>query len=152
MTYESVMIYSGTKGQIVEVAERTAGAANDWYENDLVRGDGLGYVKIATAAKILGIAQSRATGVAYTALDVELLNPATIYVIRGPSGSTPSQAFVHESFDLNFDKGADGGHYVDTSSTDGEVTIVGIYPGEDSVTGGRYLVRFNASIFAESGV
>lgn len=147
-TYESVMIYSGDKGQVLQMAEGTAAVALEFYENDLVKGDGSGYLRVATAAKMVGIAQARATAVDYTRLEVEMLNPNAVYVIRAKSNEECLQNMVHESWGLNY---AAGGHYVTRTTGSKEVLIVGIYPGDKDVAGGRYLVRFNATMFEESG-
>lgn len=153
-TYESVMRYDGLKGNIVDM-EEAAGTVLEWYENDLVKGNGSGLLDLAAAAatkgKIAGIAQARATGAINTHLEVELIELGIVYVVRAGGGtSTTGRAYVHESFDLNYTA---GGHYVDVgATTNQEVLIVGFHPGDAVGTdGGRYLVTFNATVFAESG-
>lgn len=151
-TYESVMIYSGDKGQVIK-AEEASGTVLDWYENDLIQFNGSGLVTIADASggvgKIAGIAQARATGTANTAIEIELINPNAIYAIRAQSGVAVAIANVGESWDLNYTKSA---HYVNVSSnTNDEIRVVGMYPGEETTQGGRYLVMFNYDIFAQSG-
>jgi hypothetical protein len=141
--YESVMAYGEYTPQVVE-AQEASGSANDWYENDLVKLNGSGLTVIATAGIIGGIARKRATGTANTKYELELLDPNAIYVIRAEASTATALVNVGEAFDINYTAGA---HYVDTTATSNkEVYIVGIHPGDAvGTSGGRYLVRFSTT-------
>ena len=139
---KSVLLYSGVRTQVIRVEEDTT--ASSYEDGDLVKFSDAGRIRLATNGVIAGIATEDATGSVGSASDtqdLELIDFYALYLITEASATATAQANVGEVYDLDFTA---GGQFVDTAAT-GEVHIVGIYPGDLAVQGGRYIIRFNAS-------
>ena len=136
----SVILYSGVTAPTIEVQEGTTAAS---YEaGDLVRFDDTGQIILATTVQIAGIATLAATGSAGSASDVqvmELLDPNALYTITAPTATATAQTIVGNDVNIAFTVGA---HVVETTSSSPEIIIMGIYPGDLAVAGGRYIVKF----------
>ena len=143
---KSVLLYSGLNPQVVNVREDVDASANTWYDRDCVSFEtATGYVIIATAGKIVGIAQKAATGVDYTAIPVELIDPHSIYTARVKYDVTTTEALIGDCQDVVFDTGR---QYLDASGTT-DTYVVGIHPVDGLKLAGRLLFRFRYSLFAE---
>lgn len=139
---KSVLLYSGVRSQIIEVQEGSS--AGSYKAGDLVKFDDSGQIVLATNGYIAGIATEDATGSAGSASDtqdLELIDFYALYLITEAAATAADQVNVGEVYDLDFTAGAQFAN----SATTGEIHIVGIYPGDLAVNGGRYIVRFNAS-------
>ena len=138
---KSVLLYDGVSAPTIQVIE---GTATQTYEiGDLVKFEDDGRIVVATNGVIAGIAQMDATGAAGSAADtqfMELINFNALYLITAGASTAANQVNVGEVAAITFTIGA----HVATPGA-GEVHIVGIYPGDVAVNGGRYIVRFNAS-------
>jgi len=148
MAEQSVQLYSHGDPQVVDAYE-SSGSANDWYAGDLVKLDTNGQVVIAAAGQhiIAGIARKAATGTQGTKLELELIDPNAIYVMRAEASTTPLQANVGDIWDIVFTPGA---HTLNASAgTDGVIYIVGLYP-ETAANGTRVLVRFSTTKIFDS--
>ncbi len=145
---KSVLLYDGVSAPTIVVQEGSSAAS---YEiGDLVKFDSGGQIILATNGLIAGIAQMDATASAGAAGDVqfmELINYNALYLICNTS--TADQADVGETSAIVFTAGA---HTVAAGTTSaGEVHIVGIYPGDLGVSGGRNIVRFSTFDATEIG-
>ena len=138
----SVTSYTGMTGLVLGFLEGTT--SGSYAIGDLVKTDTDGRIVIATGGKILGIARRGYTGVAGSAVEVELIDPNEIYVIRYKAAAT-NQNLVGVECDLVYGVGA---HTVDSAVvTYDEVEIVGLHPGDPVTTsGGRLLVRFKTGL------
>ena len=138
----SVISYTGMTGNVLGYLEGTT--SGSYAIGDLVKTDTDGRIVIATGGKILGIARRGYTGVAGTAVEVELIDPNEIYVIQYKASAT-NQNLVGVECDLVYTVGA---HTVDSAATSfDEVEIVGLHPGDAVTTsGGRLLVRFKPGL------
>ena len=147
---KSVLLYDGVSAPTIQVQEGSS--SGSYVIGDLVKMDTAGQIIIATNGVVAGIAQMDYTGSAGAAGDVqfmELINWNALYLITTASATATDQAHIGEVSNLNFTAGA---HYVATpTGAGGEVYIVGIYPGDLAVDGGRLIVRFNASDLTEIG-
>ena len=146
----SVVLYDGVSAPTIVVQEGTT--SGSYVIGDLVKFDTSGQIILASNGVVAGIACMSYTGSAGSAGDtqqMELINFNALYLITGEGSTTADQAHCGEVSNLNFTAGA---HYVATpSGAAGEVYIMGIYPGDLSVAGGRYIIRFNASDLTEIG-
>ena len=136
----SVVLYDGVSAPTIVVQEGTTSGS---YEiGDLVKFDSSGQIIIATNGLIAGIACMKYTGSAGSAGDtqqMELINYNALYLMCNTS--TAAQTEVGECAAIVFTAGA---HTVAEGTTSaGEVQIVGIYPGDVDVSGGRNIVRFS---------
>jgi len=140
---DSVLNYTGNSPQVIGVQEASAGSANDFYAQDLVKSTS-GELVIATAGVILGIARSPATGTASTVIPVELINLNDVYVANYKASAT-TEALIGDVVDFVFTVGA---HTLDESSATTDAYVVGLDP-RDAVgtSGGRLLFRFNYLLF-----
>lgn len=136
----SVQAYTGLAPQVVPVEEAAAGAANAFYDGDLVKATA-GELVIATAGVILGIARKTATGTASTKIDVELINLNEIYV--AVYTGTTAEALIGDVLDFTFTAGA---HTLDESGATTDVYCVGLHPADGLLASGRLLVRFFSSL------
>lgn len=138
----SVESYTGMTGNVLGCLEGTT--SGSYAIADLVKTDTDGRCVISTGGKILGIARRGYTGVAATAMEVELINPNEIYVMRYKASAT-AQTLVGKVADLVYTAGA---HTVDDASTTyKEVEIVGLHPSDAiGTSGGRLLVRFKTGL------
>ncbi|HUW46172.1 MAG TPA: hypothetical protein VMW50_10315 [Dehalococcoidia bacterium] len=141
---DSVLNYTGNSPQVIGVQEASAGSANDFYAQDLVKADSNGELVIATAGVILGIARSPASGTASTVIPVELPNLNDVYVANYKASAT-AEALIGDVVDFVFTVGA---HTLDESSATTDAYVVGLDP-RDAVgtSGGRLLFRFNYLLF-----
>lgn len=140
----SVVAYTGLVPQVVEVQERAAGSANDWYAGDCVQVNSSGELIIAVAASglIFGVAQKTCTGTASTEIPVDLLNVSEIYVVRYHTDAT-SEALIGDCLDFTYTAGA---HTLEESSATTDVYCVGLHPNDGAVASGRLLVRFYGTL------
>ncbi len=141
----SILEYTGLSPQPLEFQE--GASAGSFVANDLVQTDTAGQLEIAAAAKILGIADSAATGTQATKINVRLINPNEIYVIAYKASAT-ALSLVGKRGDIVYTAGA---HTFDDASTaSNELTVVGLHPGDAvGTSGGRLLVRFNPDKFTQ---
>lgn len=142
---KSVLLYSGVTAQTIEVQEGTTAASYD--AGDLIRFDTTGQVILATTGVIAGIATEDATGSAGSASDVqamELLDVNALYLMTAAAAVATAQDDCGD--DVNIDYTATA-QFAETTSSSPEIIIVGIYPGDLAVAGGRYIVRFNMKFF-----
>lgn len=148
---ESVQLYSGVHSQVVEMEQSTGAVAGTWYDGDLILTSGGLVSGVMTTGVINGIALADSTTVDYAALNVALIDPGEIYVMRMEDGKYSTRAYVGNKYGLNNTAGQQRINQDETSSVD--VYIVGIHPSDkhaDGSTGldeGRVLVRFNYDIF-----
>lgn len=124
-----------TPGNPVKV-KALEGAGQTYKAGDLVKFSA-GYVVIATAAAISGIATK--DWVASTnECEVELIDPNAVYSCRVGTGTTHAQTLVGTIEDFTFTAGA---HALAAGSND--VYVVGLDPRDVAgTTTGRVLVRF----------
>ena len=138
---KSVLLYDGVSAPTIEAIE---GTATQTYEiGDLVKFEDDGRIVVATNSVVAAIAQMDATGTAGSASDkqfIELINFNALYLITAGASTAAAQVNVGEVSAITYTIGA----HIATPGA-GEVFIVGIYPGDVAVSGGRYIVRFNAS-------
>jgi hypothetical protein len=139
----SVVGYTDLQIQPIEIQERAAGAANDWYAGDLVANDTNGELVIATAGVIAAIARKAATGTASTLIPIELLQINEIYVARYKASAT-GETLIGDCLDFTFTAGA---HTLDESGATTDVYCVGLHPDDGALTSGRLLVRFYGTLF-----
>lgn len=133
----SVELKSGNP-QVVQIQERAAAVANEWYAGDLVKTDANGELVIATAGAILGIARRAAQGVDSTKIPVELISHDNLYVVKNTAAAT-TESLIGTTADFTFTAGE---HYVTTGGTT-DVDIMGLDPRDDlGTSGGRLVVRF----------
>jgi hypothetical protein len=100
-----------------------------------------GYVVVATAGAISGIARKDATGTSKEEIPVELIDPNGLYSCRVASGTTHAQTLVGTIHDFTFTIGA---HVLAAGTTD--TYIVALDPRDTiGATNGRVLVRFKAT-------
>jgi len=148
---KSVELYSGVESQVVEVQEAASIAANVWYDGDLVTTASGLVSAVASTGAIAGIAGATCTGTDYTKLDLFLIDPAAIYVMRMASTDYSARAYIGEAHGLTFTAGAQ--RILLSAYATPDVVVVGIHPSDkhaDGSTGlaeGRILVRFNYDIF-----
>ena len=141
----SVLLYSGVEAQTIEVQEGTTAAS--YVDGDLVRFDSSGQIILATNAVIAGIATDDATGSVGSASDVqamELLDVNALYLITAGAAVATAQDDCGDDVNIDY---AVGAHFAETTSSTPEIIIVGIYPGDLLVSGGRYIIRFNLKFF-----
>ena len=148
---ESVRLYSGIESQPVGMENGAHGTATTWYKGDLVK-TASGLVNaIASTGAITGIALAASSATTNADIDIQLLDPAAIYLMRVQSSDYSAIAYVGESCALDFTKGVQRVNADSASPAD--VTVVGIYGPDkhaDGATGileGRVLVRFNYICF-----
>lgn len=146
----SVVLYDGVSAPTIQVQEGTT--SGSYVIGDLVKMDTTGRIILATNGIIAGIACMDYTGSVGSAGDtqfMELINFNALYLITTASATATAQAHIGEVSNLTFTAGE---HSVATpTGAAGEVYIVGIYPGDLAVAGGRLIVRFNASDITEIG-
>ena len=136
---KGVQLYSGVTAPTIVVQEAAVSAAT-WAEGDLLKFDGNGYVTLASAGYIAGIACADQIDTDYIDTVMELIMYDELYTICAQDGQPVARAVIGEGFELNFTTTA---HYVTTTTTTPEVHIYGIYGGNDVTTNGeRYIVRF----------
>jgi hypothetical protein len=112
---------------------------------DLVKLDTSGQVVLATAGKVLGIAQKSYTGTQATLIPVDVIDFDDFYVMSVAAASVTAQADVGQEANVTFTAGAQ----TIAAADDGlECIIFGIDPrfavGTTGAAGGKYIVRFNA--------
>ena len=134
----AISFRAGQKGPVVNVPQASGGSANDFYVGDFVKTDSNGQLVIATAGVRLGIALRTAPGgsVANPNIDVELINPQSVYSI--PYAATATLAtMIGGTGDITY---TPNGHYITVGGTT-DCVIIGF---DDPVgtTSGRCLVRF----------
>ena len=137
----SVELYDGVDPQVLDFPVHTTHGS--FKAGDLVKLVS-GKLKIATAGVILGIARSDYNKTNPQGnVDVELINPNSIYSVRYKSSAT-AQTLVGDLVDFTFTAGA---HYVDESGASTDAYVVGLDP-RDAVgtTAGRLLIRFKSSL------
>ncbi len=138
---KSFLLYSGVREQVIEAQEGSSAASYE--DGDVVKFDNSGQIILATNGIIAGFATEDATGSAGSASDtqdLELIDFHALYLVTAASGTAADQVNVGEVAAITFTAGAQ----VAVPGA-GELHIVGIYPGDLAVNGGRYIVRFNAS-------
>ena len=106
-----------------------------------------GYVVVATAGSIHGIARRDATATQTSTIEVELIDPNALYSVRCSSGLTHALTLPGTMADFQFT--TPGSMVIEDGTTD--VYIVGLDP-RDAVgtTNGRVLVRFMGSLLTAS--
>jgi len=142
----SVLLYSGVTAQTIEVQEGTTAASYE--DGDLVRFDTTGQIILAATGIIAGIATEDATASSGSASDVqamELIDINALYLMTAGDLVATAQADCGNNVNIDFTAGA---QFAETTSSTPEINIVGIYPGDLAVAGGRYIIRFNMMFFA----
>ncbi len=138
----SVELYRGDPGPTIKCLEHTT--AGSFVDGDLVKLTS-GYVQIATAGVITGIAHTAASGTAATAIDVELINPNSTYKATYHTDAT-SQALVGDLLDFTFTAGA---HTLDESGATTDVYCVGLID-PAATTSGKLEVRFLGALLTST--
>ena len=138
----SIEVYQyGAAPQVIEALEGTT--AQTFAIGDLVKWEAAGRVVIATSGNQCAIARKAATGTQDAKLQIELLDPITLYVARAASATTTAQLDVGAESDFTY---TIGGHTLATNTTSGaDAIIVQLHPADGLKAGGRYIVRFMAS-------
>lgn len=147
----SIQLYSGVESQVVQMENGTHGSATTWYKGDLVLAASGLVNSVASTGQITGIATAAASVTSYTDIDIALLDPAAIYLMRMKYGSNSARAYIGEAHGLAYTAGM---QRVDlTAHATEDVYVVGIHPSDkhaDGSTGideGRVLVRFHYDVF-----
>ena len=106
-----------------------------------------GYVVVATAGAIHGIARRDASGTQTTTVEVELIDPNALYSVRCSTGLTHALTLSGTMADFQFT--TPGAMVIEDGTTD--TYIVALDP-RDAVgaTNGRVLVRFMGSLLTAS--
>ncbi len=120
-------------------------SAGSFEIGDLVAFDSNGQVVIATSGVIDGIAETSATGTQSITIQVNLIDPNTIYIANYKSASA-TQTLVGDCLDFTFTAGA---HTLDESGADTDCYCVGLADPEDS-TSARLLIRFYGTLMTAS--
>ncbi len=124
------------------------GATQAFHPGDLVTIDTSGYVIIATAGSIAGIARQHATGTTGANIEWEPICADAVYSAKYKASAT-AQSLVGDCLDFTFTVAA---HTLDESGATTDVYCVGLDP-RDAVTtsGGRLLVRFFGTLLTATG-
>ena len=102
-----------------------------------------GYVVVATAGVMHGIARRDATGTQTSTIEVELIDPNALYSVRCSTGLTHAQTLVGTICDFQFT--TPGAMVVEDGTTD--LYIVALDPRDAAgTTNGRLLVRFKPTL------
>lgn len=148
---ESVELYSGEKSQVVEMQNSTHGSATTWYKGDLVvTASGLVNAQAAVGA-ITGIAMDDASITSYERIDIALIDPAAIYVMRMEYDDYSARALIGLKYPITYSTGYQ--RINSDSQSNPDVYIVGIHPsdklanGSTGIVEGRVLVRFIYTTF-----
>jgi len=149
---ESVLLYSGVESQMAPftMENGTHGSATTWYKGDLVvTASGL-VNAVASTGAITGIAMAAASATSYTDIDIALIDPAAIYVMRIEYGEESARAYIGEAHGLQFTAGMQ--RLLLSAHATPDVVVVGVHPSDvgaasAGVDEGRLLVRFNYDIF-----
>ena len=147
---ESIHLYSGVESQVIEMENGTHGSATTWYKGDLVLAASGLVNSVASTGQITGIATAAASATSYTDIDIALLDPTAIYIMRIAYGSNSARAYIGEAHGLSFTAGT---QRIDlTAHATEDVYVVGIYPKDvgtasAGVDEGRMLVRFHYDVF-----
>jgi len=138
----SIEVYQyGAAPQVIEALEGTV--TQTFAIGDLLMWEAAGRVVVATTGNEVAIARKAATGTADTKLQIELLDPVTLYVAKAASGTTTNQTNVGELGTFTF---TIGGHTLAANTTSGaDASIVQLHPADGAKAGGRYIIRFLAS-------
>jgi hypothetical protein len=138
----SIEVYQyGASPQRIRALEGTA--TQTFEAGDLVKWEAAGRVVIATGGNQCAIALNDATGTAGTAMEIELLDPVTLYVAHAASGTTTDQADVGAESDFTYTAGA---HTLASNTTAGsDAIIVDLHPADGAKLAGRYIIRFMAA-------
>lgn len=140
---ESVLLYSGVSAQVIRQQEAINLTTVSYYKGDCVHIDDTGYITLSAGKFILGMAQTRCTGVDYVDADVELVDFNALYLITAGANTAVARANIGETCDITYTVNA---HVHAASTTNSVICVVGIYEGNDATTdGGRYIFRFNAA-------
>lgn len=132
----SVEHYSGPRCAPIRGVE---GASQTYDAGDLITFNTSGYVIVATAGSIYGIATKDATGTTEAVAEYEPLCFDAVYSASYKASAT-AQALVGDCLDFTF---TIGGHTLDETSATTDVWCIGLDP-RDAVTttSGRLLVKF----------
>ena len=138
----SIEVYQyGAAPQVIEALEGTA--TQTFAVGDLVKWEAAGRVVVATSGNQCAIARKAATGTADTKLQIELLDPLTLYVAKAAAGTTTIQTDVGAESDFTY---TIGGHTLASNTTSGADAIIQqLHPTDGAKAGGRYIIRFMAS-------
>lgn len=147
-TFQSVMRYDGGKGEVIPVKEE-ANTANDWRANDLVNFNSTGQIQLGAAGIIAGIAQSDSSGTTNEDVEMELLDPAGLYIIHAEASTTPSVNDIGLAWALVFATGACT--LAASAGSNAEVYIVALHPADTPAAGTRVIVRFSTQKLFDSG-
>jgi len=103
-----------------------------------------GYVVVATAGVMNGLARRDATATQSSTIEVELFDPNAVYSVRCSTGLTHAQTLVGTNVDFQFT--TPGAMVMEDGTTD--AYVVGLDP-RDAVgaTNGRLLIRFHYGTF-----
>lgn len=141
----SVQYYAGPR---VAPLIGVEGATQTFDAGDLVKIDTSGYLVVATAGAISGIARSNATGTTGAAVEWEPICADAVYSAKYKASAT-SQSLVGDCLDFTF---TIGGHTLDESGATTDVYCVGLDPRDASgTTSGRLLVRFYGTLLTSTG-
>jgi ethanolamine utilization protein EutA (predicted chaperonin) len=130
----SVELYRGDPGPTIKCLEA---ATQTFDAGDLVKLSS-GYAAIATSGAISGIAHTNATGTTSTSIDVELLNPNSIYKVTYHADAI-TQALVGDLVD--FTVLTAGAHTVEESGATTDAYVVELID-PVGTTSGKLGVRF----------
>ena len=139
----SILLYSGLDPQVVHIQQAIAGAANAFYDGDLVQSDGNGELVIGASKTYLGVARLTATAADNVDIPVELIDSNSIYRGRLATATTGSEAYIGDGLAITFTA---GGHTFAIGGTD-EAYCVGVHPDDGWIAGGRILFRFQYDCF-----
>ena len=136
----SVEYYAGPRTGPIRGQE---GATQTYEAGDLIKLDTNGYVVVATAGAINGIACKDATGTTGAVAEWEPICFDAIYSAKYKASAT-ARALIGDCLDFTF---TIGGHTLDESGATTDVWCVELDP-RDAVgtSGGRLLVRFYATM------
>jgi hypothetical protein len=135
----SVQYYAGPR---VAPLIGVEGATQTFDAGDLVKIDTSGYLVVATAGVISGIARQDASGTTGAAREWEPICADAVYSAKYKASAT-SQSLVGDCLDFTF---TIGGHTLDESGATTDVYCVGMDPRDGALTSGRLLVRFYGTL------
>ncbi len=138
----SVELFRGDPGPTIICLEHTT--AGGFKDGDLVKLTS-GYVQIATAGVIAGIAHKDASGTAATEIPVELINPISTYRAAYHTDAT-AQTLVGDLLDFTFTAGA---HTLEESGATTDVYCVGLIDAAGT-TSGKLEVRFLGALLTST--
>ena len=139
----SIVAYTGLAPQIVQIV---SDAATDAFtDGDLVK-TASGELVLATATlKYIGIARTAAVTGNDQVIDVELLNPAEIYVVKANTNTAKTN--IGESIEITIFTAGAQIFTVSGSAGSADGYVVGLHPDDaEGLDGGRYLIRFEPGV------